>query len=424
MSFFKKLFGGRSFAELRDEADRAFDAGEFAEARLAYERALDAAGDASASDRERCAVRMDECLDALAKLRIEEADRLIEDGHFDLAEAELTNALELAKDESIVKLARRRVETMEKEDARRMAEAPDELSDDDRWAILAGNWEPEQLDEYDEYGDELRDALLAMHDGEIETAREALEALLEETESPVYLWLEVGRARMSAEAFEEAEEAFREFLEALEDGEGGQARLAAHNNLALLRDHAGDEEGAIAELSQAMESFEDQPGPYLFMGQYLLSKGHAAEAVDVLEAGMNLLDEERPDWRYLEQTGLAYVAADDPENAAAVFDRVIAFFVSLRGPDRPLEYPPATAVARAKIYEDEGRLDRAADLYRTLSSGSDVENHLTYHEEAARLLLELELPDDARRMLTRALALAEGDEEKTASIEARLADLE
>jgi tetratricopeptide (TPR) repeat protein len=74
------------------------------------------------------------------------------------------------------------------------------------------------------------------------------------------------------------------------------------------------------------------------------------------------------------------------------------------------DYPPTTATALARLYEADGRLDRAADMYRALSQGSDREQHALYHYEAGRLLRALELEDEAHRMLTRAKALT-GDED-------------
>lgn len=423
MSFFKKLFGGASFADEVREGDGLFEARRHAEARAAYERARDAAR----SDEERAEAqqKIDACLDALARERMAEAETLVANDAIDLAEAELQNAIELAASDKVRNEARRRLETLEQDDAKRQqAEIPDEMSDEDRWALLAGNWEEEQLEEYDEYGDAFRAALLALHDGDAKEARAALEAIEAEYEDCVYLWLEIGRARMLCEAWDEAEEAFRAFLDGLGEDEGGAARLAGLANLASLRDRAGDDEGAIEVLSEAMEASPEEPGVFSMMGRYLLDKGDAAEAAEVLEAGAVLLDEERPDWRYLELLGLAHHAAENEDAAAGYFDRVIAFFVSLRRHDRPLDYPPQTAVARAKIHEDQGELHKAADIYRTLSQGTDTDNHLTYHREAARLLLELELNDEARRMLTRALALCEDDPEVHAAIEQQVAALE
>lgn len=424
MGLFGKLFGGGSFDDHRADADRLFDEERFEEARLAYEKALDRGKGADADAVAHCEARMAACLDAMAEARIAEAEHFVEEGHLDLAEAELRNAMELAASDALAKRARRRMETLEKEDAKRQAEGPAEMDDEERWAILAGSWEPEQIEEYDAYGEPFREALLALHDEDVETARPALEAILEEAEAPIYLWLEVGRARSVAEDFDGAEEALRAFLDALDEDEGGEARLAAHASIAALRDRDEDEEGAIAEFEAAMEAFPDDPRPFLLMGRYLRGIGSAGEAAEVLEAAVPLLDEDRPDWRYLQELGLAHAEAGDDAKASQYLDRVLALFVSLRRHDRPLDYPPAAAVARAKILESEGRLEKAADLYRSLANGSDREHHLTYHREAGRLLLELDLIEEARRMLTRALALAEDDPEAKAAIEGQLEELE
>ena len=64
----------------------------------------------------------------------------------------------------------------------------------------------------------------------------------------------------------------------------------------------------------------------------------------------------------------------------------------------------------AGLYEADGRLERAADLYRALSQGSDKEQHARYHYEVGRLLLALGLTDEAHRMLTRADALTSEDD--------------
>ncbi|MFK7991797.1 MAG: tetratricopeptide repeat protein [Sandaracinaceae bacterium] len=424
MSFFKRMFGGASFDEERDEGDRLFDAEEYEQARIAYQRAVDHKKPGPESMIAHCETRMHACLDQMAEARIAEAEELVEGGQLDLAEEELQHAIELARDESIIKRAKRRIETLEQEDAKIQAELPDEMSDEDRWAILAGTWDDDQLAEYDEYGDGFREAMLLLHDEKLEAGLEGLEELLNDAEEPVYLWLEVGRARAVNEDFEGAEEAIREFLDLLEEDEGGEAKLSGIATLARLREQAGDEEGAMEELSDAMEAFPDDPRPFLLMGQYLRGKGHGEEAAEVLEAGRALLDEDGFDWRYYQEVGLAHKDAGHAEAAADYLDRVIAFCIERSRQNGTVVYYPETAVARAELYEDEGRLEKAADLFRTLASGPDRVNHLVYHREAGRLLAELGLDDEARRMLTRAVALAEDDEDAREAIEAQLEELE
>lgn len=441
MGFLKKFFGGASFDDERKEADALFDGKDYEEARIVYERALDKKKGAPADAIEHCEERVGACLDRMAELRIEEAERLLEAGHDDLAETELKNAIETASSPEIAKRAERMLERFEAADAKQRASMPTELTDDDRWALLMSHWEPDQGDEYEEYEDDLRDALLLLDEGKADEALELLEEILEDAEDPVYLWLEIGRARLNAalakapvendepkpppESLAPAEEALRKFLEHMEDDEGGNAQLGARADLAAIRDLCGDEEGAIAELEAAMDAFPDDTRPFYLMGRYLSRKGHAESAVEVLEAGVEMLDEDRPDWRYLEELGIACVEAEEEEKAAMYLDRVIGLFVAIRRLDAEPELPSRTGVARAKLHEEAGELEKAADLYRTLARGPDRARHLEFHLEAARVLKELELDDEAKRMLTRALALAENaPAEKRADIEAKLAELD
>jgi lipoprotein NlpI len=50
-----------------------------------------------------------------------------------------------------------------------------------------------------------------------------------------------------------------------------------------------------------------------------------------------------------------------------------------------------------------------------LSQGSDKEKHALYHYETGRLLHALGLSEEARRMLTRAEALASADDDELAA---------
>ena len=82
---------------------------------------------------------------------------------------------------------------------------------------------------------------------------------------------------------------------------------------------------------------------------------------------------------------------------------------------RFLDFPPSSARALAELHEEAGRKDRAADLFRSLAEGSDVENHYTYYREAARLLRDLEILDDSRTFAQRAVGLAKDDDERAAA---------
>ena len=431
MSFLKRMFGGTSAEDERREADRLFDAQSYFEARQAYERALHK-GKGAPDLREHCEQRLGACFDAMAAERIEEAERLRRDGQIEIARGELSTAIELARTPAVREKARRAIEMLERRDAVEQATEVPELGDDERWAVIAGTWEDAQLEEFDAYGDAARQAILALHlvsdttsDADrkerVKEPRAVLERLLEQhAEEATYLWLEVGRARLVDDDEEGGAQALQRFLERLDDDDRSDARLGAHLALATLADRKGDEEAAIGWLQKAIDPMPDDPRPFLQLGIYLRQKGHAEEAVEVLETAISLMDEDRPSWEAQQELGLAKRDAGDDDEAVALFEKVIRFFVSRSR----LDFPPSTALALAQLHEKGGRLDRAADLYRSLANGSDRANHLAYHRDAARVLTELGLLAEARRMLTRAAALAERKPETLAEIEAAIAALD
>jgi tetratricopeptide (TPR) repeat protein len=419
MSFLRRLWGGRSAAEERAEADRLFQNRSFFEARQAYERALDRARD-DADLRAHCEARLAACADALAEQRIEEAARLREGGELDLARAELATAIELARSPAVREKALRAAALLEGRDAVEQA-TETELSDDERWAVIAGTWDQAQMDEYDAYGEDFRAALLALHDGRVKEARRVLERLAEEhADDAVYLWVEVGRARFRDEDEEGCAQALRRFLERVDEDDRSQERLQAHLVLCALADKAGDEEKAIEWLHKAVDAMPDDPRAYLQLGAFLRQKGYPEEAIEVLEAAIDRMDGDRPSWEAYQELGLAKRDAGHDEDAIELLEKVIHFFVTRSH----LDFPPSAALPLAQLYEKLGRKERAADLYRSLASGSDRANHLQYHLEAARVLSELGLLAEARRMLTRAAALAESKPDVVAAVEAQIAEID
>jgi tetratricopeptide (TPR) repeat protein len=403
MSLLKRMFGGASLDDHRAEAEAHFEARRFGQAKLAFEKAFDKAKGESAEVRSTIAARIDASRDGIARGRIATAEEHVATGALDLARAELEGAIEVAADAKLAAEAQELLYGMERVEAVTAAEEV-VLTDADKLATIAGTWEAAQDEEYGEYGDAMNEALLALFGEEPKSARPLLEAILEDAEAPRYLWLEVGRARMLDEDDEGSEEAFRTFLELLEDDEGGEGRLAAHANLARIADARGDTDGAVAELEDAAAFFDEDPRPLLMLGRYLREKERAPEAVEVLRMAADLMGM-RPDWAILEELGVALHEAGDKANAIGVFEESIAFLTS----QKITNFPTRTATMLAKLHEEAGNLERAADLFRVLSQGSDRQNHIHYHYEAARLLRELELDGEARRMLERALALAEDD---------------
>ena len=418
MSFLKRLFGGGTAEEDRKEADTLFADKRWYEARVAYERAL-GRKELSADIKEHASARVDACLDAIAEERIAEAERFIASRQLELAETELKNAMEVAKSDAIKKRARRISETMERKDAARQAQVVEYEDDDERFALLASFWEDTQAEEYDSYGEAFRTAILELAD-EPKTALPVLEKLAEGHPKAVFLWLEIARGRNVIGDDDGTKQALKLFLERVDDEDRSAARVNAHVALAQLAEKEGNEERAIKILNKGVDAMPDDPRPFMQLGVYLRQKGHAAEAVEVLEAAIGLMDEDRPAWEAYQELGLAKADAGRAEEAVELLEKVVRFFVQRADTN----LPPTTAAPLAKLVEEQGNLQRAADLWSTLARGKDRANHLTYHREASRVLEKLGLKQEARRMLTRASALAEGSPEIAAEIEKKLNELE
>ncbi len=401
MSLFKKLFSADP-ESLEKKADALYADGDYGPAKLTYEKALAASPEDA---RAALAEKARRCTDSIARQRIEEARAYLAQGSIELAEQELEGALEVAVDQALHDEAQGLLDGLEAKEAREQATAP-EMTDEERVALLMGQWGEAQADEYDSYGDALVDGLLAMHKEQFDDARAQLEALLDDASEPRYLWLEVGRARLLADDAPAGKEALQRFLGALQDDEGGETKLAANLALARLAADAGEFQEAMGYFEDAVHALPEDYRPYLAMGAFLRDKGHGDEALEVLHTSLELGKKAGTDWRLLEEIGLASDLAGKPDEAKSFLEQVLEFFTNHQITD----FPPTTAATLAKLYEAEGRLDRAADLYRALSQGSDTEQHALYHYEAGRLLLALDLTDEARRMLTRAEALTSDED--------------
>ena len=412
MSLLGKLFGKRTLAEERAHADALFAAGEFGEAKLSYERAADLAR-AEPGTHAELAAKVDACCDAIAERRIGEAERLINQGNIEFAREELQGAMETAHSSELITQAEQRIETLERRERREAREAASEQTADERFEVISGGFEDDQYAEYSAYGEPLKTALLALHDGQIAEARAKLEALIEHADAPRYVWFELGRARLADGATDAGAEALTRFLGTLHTEEGGDARLIAHMELAQLIHAKGDFDGAVAHYEQALEALPDDPRPYLAMAGFFRREQLYDEAIEVLEAALSSRDEHEPDFRIWLELGLAYADAGRDELAISQLERVIEFLT--RRHQRDL--PPEGALRLAALYEKSGRPARALDLYTVLADGSDRQNAFAYELEAARLMQKLDLRSEARRMLQRAREDAPHDPAVRARIE-------
>jgi tetratricopeptide (TPR) repeat protein len=165
----------------------------------------------------------------------------------------------------------------------------------------------------------------------------------------------------------------------------------------------------------------DDPRPYLALAAFLRKEGSPDEAIEVVEAGLAALETERPEWRLWQELGLSHADAGRDAKAIEWLERVLDFLVA----KQRVEPAPEGTLRLAQLHEKQGNLGRALDLYSLLASGSDLQNLCRYHLEAERMFRELGMPNDARRMLTRAIELAEdGDPALRERIAAALAQLD
>lgn len=424
----RNLFRKKDVAELTSEADALFAEGRFGEAKLAYDRAAERAQKDRHASHEALEARALECCDRLALKRAHEAEELFASGQDDLAREELRHALDTARSAAVLEQIREVEQRLEGREAAAQAQEAAPLSDEEHLMLLTSTWEPLQAAELEAHGEPLFEAVLAIERGQGEVAVAKLRALLEGVPAASYLWLELGRAHLasvraradqarapeaegptpgvehtphSTAALDAAEEALRTFLSRIGPEEGGAARLLAHRELARIAHERGDREGAVRELEAASEALADDPRPLLDLGNYLRLIERPREAVEVLELCAAAFGDNEVEWPVTMELGLACAAAGDDERATRLLEGVLKALLA-KG---HVDLPPAAVVALAKLHEAHDNPARAADLYRTLTRGSDADNHARYHLEAARLLDVLKLTDEAARMRERARAL-------------------
>ncbi len=397
------LFRKKDAQALWAEAEALFQKGQFGEAKLAFDRTEERAQKDGLSElATRAAEHAALSCDRIAEARVKEAENLRKGGHFDVAAEELKHALETARSEAV----RERVLAAQRSIEERKQGVPAEqqvlpLSEEERLTLIAGSWEPLQAKELEGYGEPLLSALLALDDGRAAEAVAQLEALVAAAKEPSYLWLELARARLGAGDEKAGAEALRTFLSRIGPEEGGVPRILAHRELARIAHEAGDQTGAIEILEAGAAALENDPRPYLDLGNYLRMIGRPEEALEVLELCASLF-EGPVEWPVTLEIGLARAAAGQTAPAIAALEEVL----KLLGASGNTDFPPPAVIALAKLHEQTGNLTRAADLYRVLCEGSDEEHHASYHREAARLLEQLGLAEEAAHMLRRAEALA------------------
>lgn len=409
MSFFKRLLGG-DFDSNRTEGDEHFAAERWGEAKLAYERALSKGKAAPEEARAALGARITDCRRRLAAGHAERGEALLAAGETDAAVEAFESAVDVAPDADDKERYRKRIDGMHAAEARVAAHNPGDASEDDRFEVLSAEWDDEQLDEYEGYGEPFKSAYLAVHENpDAEAVGKALATFqslaAEHPDAARFLHLEIGRSLLRLGRREEGAEALRKLLTVLPEDVGEVARIHAHVALAEVAIEAGDDAEAEKELRAAAEVAPDLTAGHLRLGQFLRVRGRHADAAEALEDAARTMGELRPDVRVLREIGLNQAALGDEDTALETLEGI----VQVQAAQDNLDLDPATATALAGIYEKRRDFERAADFYRHLANGSDVDHHFQYHREAGRLLGLAGKAGLAREHLVKARELAADD---------------
>ncbi len=429
MSFWKKLFG-KDFEVLVEKGKSLLEDGRPGEARLELEGAL---ANSKGVEKERI-VEVKEMIaqarDVLARNHMKDGEDYAKEGDVDRAVECYETAAEVAHSEDIRDEALHFVDKVEADDAREAFEEAQEMTDEERFIALSGNWEEDQADEIDYYGDEFREAFLALHDGRAEESAKMMAEIIGEHEGVVYLYLELGIAQQAAEMFVEAIESITTFLERLdelyavdekdeededeEDEEqesepkGTTARIRANTELARIYLDLDDIESSEKQLRTLIELMPEKPSPYVALGQFLRHQDRAEESLEVLELGHKYMGELQPDMSVMREIGLTQEALGNTEGAIAALKSVVDYQAGMAN----FNFDPLSALPLARLYEKEDMSEEALHIYRHLAAGTHAAGHFTYNLEAGRLLVGKDDPDLARKYLSRAKELAPDDDAK------------
>ena len=421
MSFFTKLMGG-TFESNRDEGDAHLAEGRLGEAKMAYERALRKADNTEGAAVQAVREKIERCRHELAFQRLKEADALAESGEMEDARDRLKDAIEICDTPEITAAVEARRKQYEADIARDLVSDAAEMTEDELIAVIAGTWTDEQSEEYAALPDCFRDAVLAGHDGDHANAVLLMEQALAESDTAsdekpehYYLHLELGLAKARAGLYESAIETLRRFVEASDgDEEAAEKRVTALAALSRIHAKAERFDDAEAALVEATRTLPANHTVWAGLGIFRRDLKKFEEAITALDKAAVLMGTMRPDFSVVRELGITYIAMGRPAEAEEHLFAVIEHSASLGDHD---QIDPLAAIPLAKIYEDQGKTDKAASLYRHLAVGHDVANHFAYNAEAARLLNTCgEGRELVQRYFARAEELAKSEAE-TAALE-------
>ena len=394
MAIFKWMKGG-TFAEHKNEGERLFKSGDFGEARMAFQRALKKSKNSDENEVAAVREKLAECAHQLAMKRLETARELFRDGEIDRAYETLDDVLLICDAPDVAAAVEKCGKEFDEAELQAAENGESDLTDDDLLAVIAGSWSPEMAAEFAEYPESFHAALVKAHDGNAKEAVRMLDAV--ETEIALsdacYFFLEKARLQLASDDLDGAEASVKKFIDKAQDGEADEVSeiWVAWQMLATIHTIRENFDDAEQALMKSYRAAPDNHVPMLHLGVFLRERGELERAKQSLKNAMDTMGAMHPDMRVLRELGLTYLEMNARHEAIDCFKSVLAHNSHTVGHE---QYDPDAAIPLAKIYEEDGKLQEASDIYRHLANGYDTQNHFSYNLEAARLLMAQNAGDD------------------------------
>jgi hypothetical protein len=415
MSFFRKLFGRETVAELEAKAQAEAAEGRFGIAKLDLERAIERSSREDETARLR--ILVSEMRDKLAEARLVDAQKFIDAGLDGDAIAEATGAVEVAATEELRDRARAMVLRLRTRTARTEDFVQRTMTRAELVAEIMAVWGDEQTEEYATYGESAIDASVALAVGEFAKAKALFEELFAGASAPRWLHRDLARARWAAADLDAADDAFVAFFEAITDEDHDRALFEARIDRARLFEDRERLDDALAEAGDALEH-ASHPRDYAVVARFLRDRKHPTEAREVLEAALTLPGSEADP---VVQIELAFAESDEGRDGPAL-DRLdqVALALAALGQEAPRD----VQAARARLLERTGRKDNAAELHRRLALAYLDDFGFEHALEASRLHRELGSFDEARELFARAELLVGTSAQRAGRVAAEKAALD
>ncbi len=434
MALLKRLFG-KDPGKLRAEAEAAAKAGDWGDAKMRYQDLLAALTQAPKTERDGVQAKIDDCQTHLVRVQLAEVERMRLAGDVEAAIELCRSTIEMADGLPIKTEVKAKADGLTEDFVRSSQPDTGATTEEDVFLALSGSWSEEQGDELYSYGEEFKRAFLDLHEGKADAARDAFRKIVEAHPDGLHIGLELARALIATRrrttpaaelpeeeakaeakaALEEAAKLYIGYLEREPEEASDELYATVQSELAGVLLELGDLKGAEECLVEAADATHEQTYGHLNLGRFYRMQKRYPEAIERLELAVQKMGTVTPDIRVYRELGFANRDAGKKQEAIDCLKAVIDHQASLG----IFDFDPETAEALAELYLETGEKEEAANLYRHLARGRNVDSRFRYHLLAGKLLKEIGNKPDGVRELHAARAIAPDDAAR-AEVEALL----